>query len=134
MAWCIMTRCDDCADVFISQHILISLQAILGSATLFGMTTDLGLLVKDYSSSPPSVDTSRLSWATSIFYFGMLAGLYPMTFILQRFNTRTVLGPVVLVWAIVCAATAGVTTWQGLFVQRFFLGMFISNVLCYSLI
>lgn len=98
------------------------------------MTTDLGLLVKDYSTSPPSVDTSRLSWATSIFYFGMLAGLYPMTFILQRFNTRTVLGPVVLIWAIVCAATAGVTTWQGLFVQRFFLGMFISNILCWSFI
>lgn len=86
------------------------------------MTTDLGLQVKDYSTSPPSVDTSRLSWATSIFYFGMLAGLYPMTFILQRFNTRIVLGPVVLIWAVVCAATAGVTTWQGLFVQRFFLG------------
>ncbi|KXG54427.1 Major facilitator superfamily domain, general substrate transporter [Penicillium griseofulvum] len=103
-------------------------KAILGSATLFGMTTDLQLLVKDYSTSPPSVDTSRLSWATSIFYFGMLAGLYPMTFILQRFNTRTVLGPVVLIWAIVCAATAGVTTWQGLFVQRFFLG-FIESVI-----
>ena len=98
-------------------------KAILGSASLFGMTTDLGLLVKDYSTSPPTADTSRLSWATSIFYFGMLAGLYPMTFVLQRFNIRTVLGPVVLLWAVVCAATAGVTTWQGLYVQRFFLGL-----------
>lgn len=99
-------------------------KAILGSATLFGMTSDLALSVKDYSTSPPTVDTSRLSWATSIFYFGMLAGLYPMTFILQRFNVRTVLGPVVLIWAIVCAATAGVSTWQGLYVQRFFLGLY----------
>lgn len=57
----------------------------------------------------------------------MLAGLYPMTLVLQRFNTRSVLGPVVLVWAIVCAATAGVTTWQGLFIQRFFLGRFLSS-------
>jgi MFS family permease len=89
------------------------------------MTTDLALKVTDYSTSPPSVDTSRLSWATSIFYFGMLVGLYPMTFVLQRFNIRHVLGPVVLLWAIVCAATAGVTSWQGLFVQRFFLGMFV---------
>lgn len=97
-------------------------KAILGSAALFGMTTDLELSVKDYSTSPPTVDTSRLSWATSIFYFGMLAGLYPMTFVLQRFNIRTVLGPVVLLWAVICAATAGVTTWQGLYVQRFFLG------------
>ncbi|KAJ5965012.1 Major facilitator superfamily domain general substrate transporter [Penicillium vulpinum] len=103
-------------------------KAILGSATLFGMTTDLELQVKDYSTSPPTVSTTRLSWATSIFYFGMLAGLYPMTFILQRFNTRAVLGPVVLVWAIVCASTAGVTSWQGLFAQRFFLG-FIESVI-----
>jgi MFS family permease len=98
-------------------------KAILGSASLFGMTTDLELQTKDYSTSPPTVDTSRLSWATSIFYFGMLAGLYPMTFILQKFNIRTVLGPVVLLWAVVCAATAGVTTWHGLYVQRFFLGL-----------
>ncbi|KAF3399967.1 hypothetical protein F1880_007995 [Penicillium rolfsii] len=103
-------------------------KAILGSAALFGMTTDLALKVTDYSTSPPSVDTSRLSWATSIFYFGMLVGLYPMTFVLQRFNIRHVLGPVVLLWAIVCAATAGVTSWQGLFVQRFFLG-FIESVI-----
>lgn len=82
-------------------------KAILGSASLFGMTSDLNLSVTDYATSPPTVDTSRLSWATSIFYFGMLAGLYPMTFVLQRFNIRTVLGPVVLLWAIVCAATAG---------------------------
>lgn len=86
------------------------------------MTTDLDLQVVDSSTTPPSVDTSRLSWATSIFYFGMLAGLYPMTLILQRFDTRYFLGPVVLLWAIICAATAGVTSWQGLFVQRFFLG------------
>ncbi|KAJ5110253.1 hypothetical protein N7532_002898 [Penicillium argentinense] len=97
-------------------------KAILGSASLFGMTTDLALQVVDNSTTPASVDTSRLSWATSIFYFGMLAGLYPMTLTLQKFNTRFVLGPVVLLWAIVCAATAGVTTWRGLFVQRFFLG------------
>ncbi|EPS28372.1 hypothetical protein PDE_03318 [Penicillium oxalicum 114-2] len=103
-------------------------KAILGSAALFGMTTDLSLKIVDKSTSPPTVDTSRLSWATSIFYFGMLAGLYPMTFILQRFNMRSVLGPVVLVWAIVCAATAGVTSWKGLFVQRFFLG-FIESVI-----
>ncbi|THC91017.1 hypothetical protein EYZ11_009525 [Aspergillus tanneri] len=96
-------------------------KAILGSASLFGMTADLSLLVVDESTSPPSRDTSRLSWATSIFYFGMLAGLYPMTFVLQRFQVRFVFGPIVLLWAVTCAATAGVTTWQGLFVQRFFL-------------
>lgn len=100
-------------------------KAILGSATLFGMTTDLHLVVIDHSTTPPSKDTSRLSWATSIFYFGMLAGLYPMTFFVQRFKIQHVFGPIVMLWAVTCAATAGVTTWQGLFVQRFFLGKFI---------
>ncbi|RDW63209.1 putative MFS transporter [Aspergillus mulundensis] len=97
-------------------------KAILGSAALFGMTTDLQLSVTDTSVTPPATDTSRLSWATSIFYFGQLAGSYPMTYTLQCFQTKYVLGPVVMLWAIICAATAGVTTWQGLFVQRFFLG------------
>ncbi|KAK7716157.1 hypothetical protein SLS64_003309 [Diaporthe eres] len=97
-------------------------KAILGSAALFGMTADLHLSVTDASVSPPKVDTSRLSWATSIFYFGQLVGSYPMTYVLQRFNTRYILGPAVMVWAVICAATAGVTTWQGLLVQRFFLG------------
>lgn len=97
-------------------------KAILGSAALFGMTADLHLSVTDASVSPPKVDTTRLSWATSIFYFGQLVGSYPMTYILQRFNTRYILGPAVMLWAVICAATAGVTTWQGLLVQRFFLG------------
>ncbi|KAL3471336.1 major facilitator superfamily domain-containing protein [Aspergillus californicus] len=97
-------------------------KAILGSAALFGMTADLQLSVTDTSVTPPQTDTSRLSWATSIFYFGQLAGSYPMTYILQYFQTKYVLGPMVMLWAIICAATAGVTTWQGLFVQRFFLG------------
>ncbi|KAL4802198.1 major facilitator superfamily domain-containing protein [Aspergillus unguis] len=93
-------------------------KAILGSAVLFGMTADLELSVTEGSST----DTSRLSWATSLFYFGQLAGSYPMTYTLQLFKTKYVLGPAVVLWAIICAATAGVTTWQGLFVQRFFLG------------
>ncbi|KAF2972329.1 hypothetical protein GQX73_g1272 [Xylaria multiplex] len=95
-------------------------KAILGSAALFGMTSDLHLSVVD--SDTGKTDTSRLSWATSIFYFGQLVGSYPMTYALQRFRTRFILGPAVMVWAVVCAATAGVTTWQGLLVQRFFLG------------
>ncbi|KAI1293219.1 putative MFS transporter [Xylaria venustula] len=95
-------------------------KAILGSAALFGMTTDLKLAVVDPVTH--KTDTSRLSWATSIFYFGQLVGSYPMTYLLQRCHTRFVLGPAVMIWAVICAATAGVSTWQGLLVQRFFLG------------
>lgn len=45
-----------------------------------------------------------------------------MIYLLQRFNTRFVLGPAMITWAVICASTAGVTTWQGLLVQRFCLG------------
>jgi hypothetical protein len=58
----------------------------------------------------------------------MLAGLYPMTFALQRFNLGRILGCVVLVWALVCMLTAAVTTYQGLYVQRFFLG-FVESII-----
>jgi MFS family permease len=101
-------------------------KAILGSAALFGMTADLQL-----STLTPSgaADTSRLSWATSLFYFGMLAGLYPLTFLLQRFHRpRLVLGSVVLLWSGVCMLTAAVTSWRGLYAQRFALG-FVESVI-----
>ncbi|KAF2011133.1 allantoate transport protein [Aaosphaeria arxii CBS 175.79] len=103
-------------------------KAILGSAVLFGMTKDLSLSVVDTSTRPPTTNTSRLSWATSLFYFGMLAGLYPMTFALQRFNLGRILGGVVVLWALICMLTAAVSTHQGLYVQRFFLG-FVESII-----
>ncbi|KAH8683478.1 major facilitator superfamily domain-containing protein [Ilyonectria robusta] len=103
-------------------------KAILGSAVLFGMTADLELTIVDTSTVPPAVDTRRLSWATSLFYFGMLAGLYPMTFALQRFNIGRVLGGVVILWAGICMLTAAVTSHRGLYAQRFFLG-FVESVI-----
>lgn len=92
------------------------------------MTTDLKLSYIDLSTHPASINTSRLSWATSMFYFGMLAGLYPMAFALQRFNMGRILGGVVCFWALICMLTAAVTTWEGLYVQRFFLG-FVESVI-----
>ena len=92
------------------------------------MTTDLSLAQIDYKTTPPSTDTSRLSWATSMFYFGMLAGLYPMTFALQRFDMGKILGSVVCFWALICMLTAAVTSWRGLYAQRFFLG-FVESII-----
>ncbi|KAL8949997.1 MAG: hypothetical protein Q9222_003940 [Ikaeria aurantiellina] len=103
-------------------------KAILGSAVLFGMTKDLQLSVVDSSTTPPTTSTERLSWATSMFYFGMLAGLYPLTFLLQRFNMGRVLGGVVILWGLVAMLTATVTSWRGLFAQRFFLG-FVESII-----
>lgn len=97
-------------------------KAILGGAAVLGMTTDLSLRTVDPSTTPPKVSTSRLSWATSLFYFGMLAGLYPLVYTFQRFHLGRVLGTVVVFWGAIAMSTAGVTSWRGLFVQRFFLG------------
>ncbi|KAI4268911.1 MAG: hypothetical protein LQ337_007575 [Flavoplaca oasis] len=104
-------------------------KAILGSAVLFGMTQDLQLrVVVDSSTTPPITSTQRLSWATSMFYFGMLAGLYPLTFLLQRFNIGRVLCGIVILWGLICMLTAAVNNWQGLYAQRFFLG-FVESII-----
>ncbi|KAK2039385.1 major facilitator superfamily transporter [Colletotrichum somersetense] len=111
-------------------------KAILGSAVLFGMTADLHLSVPvpvpggggGGGGAPVVVDTSRLSWATSLFYFGMLAGLYPMTYALQRFPPGRTLGAFVLLWAVACASTAAVADHRGLYAQRFALGFVESAV------
>lgn len=58
----------------------------------------------------------------------MLAGLYPMTFALQRFNLGRILGGVVIIWGAVCMLTAAVTSWRGLYAQRFFLG-FVESII-----
>jgi MFS family permease len=91
------------------------------------MTKDLSLSVVDKSKHPSTTSTLRLSWATSIFYFGMLAGLFPLAFALQRFQLGRILGPIVIVWGVIAMLTAAVKSWQGLFVQRFFLG-FVESI------
>lgn len=92
------------------------------------MNKDLQLSVVHHSANHTTTSTERLSWATSMFYFGMLAGLYPLTFLLQRFTIGRVLGGVVVLWGLVAMLTAAVSSWRGLFAQRFFLG-FVESVM-----
>ena len=92
------------------------------------MTKDLSLAVVNTSTTPPTTSTTRLSWATSLFYFGMLCGLYPLTLTLQRFSLARVLCPVVIIWGAIAMLTAAVTSWQGLYAQRFFLG-FVESII-----
>lgn len=48
-------------------------KAILGGATVFGLSTDLHLkVVVNPHATPPTYSAARLSWATSMFYFGMV--------------------------------------------------------------
>jgi len=144
-------------------------KAILGSASLFGMLGtktspysprllyiipinhiegDLHLsVVVNATTKPPTTSTQRLSWASALFYFGMLCGLYPMTLLVQRFRIGRVLPILIIVWVsstpatlrirrsaltlsqgAVAMCTAAVTNHQGLYAQRFFLG-FVESVI-----
>jgi len=47
-----------------------------------------------------------------------------MTFTLQRFNLGRVLAPVVLVWAVICAASAGVESYQDRLCPKIFSRIF----------
>ncbi|KEF60037.1 uncharacterized protein A1O9_04887 [Exophiala aquamarina CBS 119918] len=124
MGWFTMIRCAD-LDVLINQSLIYFLfyQAILGGAAVFGMTTDLKLrVIVDPTTTPPKVSTTRLSWATSLFYFGMLAGVGPLTYLFQRLHLGRTVGAVIVIWGGVAMASAGVVDFKGLFAQRFFLG------------
>jgi MFS family permease len=99
------------------------MKAILGGATVFGMSTDLKLrVITDPTTTPPKVSTTRLSWATSLFYFGMLTGVVPLTYLFQRFHLGRTIGLAVIAWGAIAMSTTGVTTYKGLWAQRFFLG------------
>ncbi|POS79157.1 hypothetical protein DHEL01_v202458 [Diaporthe helianthi] len=92
-------------------------KAMLGQAALFGMITDLDL-----------GRGSHFSWASSIFYFGFLVGSYPAMVLAQRFPIEKVASGLVTVWGICLILTAVCTTWQGLLVERFFLGFLEAGV------
>lgn len=104
-------------------------KAILGGASIFGMITSLDLrIVVDPTTTPPTTSTQRLSWASSLFYFGMLAGVIPLTYAFQRLHLSRTIGSCVIIWGLTCMATALVTSYHGLYAQRFFLG-FLESML-----
>lgn len=84
---------------------------------LFGLRTDLDLLVGE-----------RYSLSAAIFYLGFICGAYPAILLAQRFPIERVIAGIVLLWAACLMCTAAVTTYQGLYVQRFFLGALESGV------
>lgn len=93
-------------------------KVILGHAAVYGLIQDLGL----------DVEPSRYSNASMIFYCGYLLGAFPISYLSQMFPTGKVCAALVIVWSAIVLSTAGCTTYQGLLVNRFFLGMIESGV------
>lgn len=84
---------------------------------LFGLIKDLELGVN-----------SRFSWSSSVFYVGFLLGSYPSMALAQRFPLERVASGLVTVWGVCLILTAVCTTWQGLIVERFFLGFLEAGI------
>ncbi|KAM0424159.1 hypothetical protein ACHAPT_010528 [Fusarium lateritium] len=92
-------------------------KAILSQAAIFGLRDDLNL------------NTGlKYSWVSLIFYFGYIVGTYPISFLAQRFPSRIVCTGICIVWSFVILCTPACTTYAGLLVNRFFLGLIEAGV------
>ncbi|KAI8664700.1 hypothetical protein LRP88_04330 [Fusarium phalaenopsidis] len=90
---------------------------LFSHAAIFGMRTDLDLLIGN-----------RYSMASSIFYLGYIVGTYPATFLAQRYPIHIVVFGMVLLWGVCVLAGGFCSNFRGLYVQRFFLGLLESGV------
>lgn len=91
-------------------------KAMLSQAAIFGLREDLELI------------GNRYSFSASIFYLGFIVGATPAIIMAQRFPIERVAFSIVAIWGAVMMCTAAVSTWKGLYAQRFFLGMLESGV------
>lgn len=92
-------------------------KALLSQAAIFGMRADLDMM-----------DGLRYSWASLIFYFGYMAGTYPISLLAQRFPTRWVITAICLLWGAVVMTTPACKTFEHFLVNRFFLGLIEAGV------
>ncbi|KAJ1019848.1 hypothetical protein NDA13_006071 [Ustilago tritici] len=102
-------------------------KAILGSASIFGILTDLDLSVV-HPGPPRKTSLQRYSTATSAFYWGYLVAALPMALLVQRFRPNLFLGCAIILWGVIVILTPAIGSWRGLIAQRFFLGSIESAV------
>lgn len=84
---------------------------------IFGLRTDLDLLVGN-----------RYVMTAAIFYLGFIVGAYPAIAIAQRYPIDRVASIIVSLWGICLMCTAACTKFQGIYAQRFFLGLLESGI------
>ncbi|KAK4051674.1 hypothetical protein OIO90_004624 [Microbotryomycetes sp. JL221] len=99
-------------------------KAILGSAAIFGIIEDLGL-----STTVNGVtSTLRYSTASAAFYWGYIVAVLPLALVLQRLPVAKALSTLIFFWGVCTILTVVVTSYEGLVVQRVFLGLLESSV------
>ena len=66
--------------------------------------------------------------SSAIFYLGFICGAYPAIVLAQRYPIERVMFGIVCAWGACLICTPACATYQGLYAQRFFLGMLESGV------
>lgn len=89
----------------------------MSQAAIFGLREDLNI-----------TDGLKYSWVSLIFYFGYMAGTYPVSLLAQRFPIRIVCVVICIVWSVIILCTPACTSYAGILVNRFFLGLVESGV------
>ncbi|KAL3477419.1 putative MFS transporter [Aspergillus californicus] len=92
-------------------------KALLSQAAIFGLRDDLGIQ-----------DGLKYSWVSLIFYFGYVAGCYPVSWLSQKFTVGKVCPIICFFWSIVVLTTPACTNYGGMLANRFMLGVIESGV------
>ncbi|CAH0018603.1 unnamed protein product [Clonostachys rhizophaga] len=91
-------------------------KVLISNAALYGMTQDLELVGQQYS------------WAGSIYNFGYLVSMFPMTLIIQKFKVGKILAISVILWGVVSMLQGATTSAWSLLLLRFLLGCFETSL------
>ncbi|OAP59572.1 hypothetical protein AYL99_06870 [Fonsecaea erecta] len=125
------TRCRRKIDLWLMPTMMISFalqytdKVILNAASQYGIIQDLHLYkpVINAETGKETLNLHRYSVATLMFYWGYLAGLAPAVFLAQKLPVGKYLASTVIIWGAVVMLTVCCKSYQGLLVQRFFLGI-----------
>ncbi|UNI17479.1 hypothetical protein JDV02_003820 [Purpureocillium takamizusanense] len=109
--------------MFVTNALQFMDKACLTGAAMFGVLTDLHLITLGYKGGKVVVDSSRYSYVSLIFYWGYLLGLLPGVYLSQKFPLGKYASIIAVLWGGVTVCTVAVHSYQGLLVQRFFLGV-----------
>ncbi|CDK26345.1 unnamed protein product [Kuraishia capsulata CBS 1993] len=115
--WAIM-KCDLCLIpvLFFTATMGAVDKVSLGTAAIFGFRTDTNLVGQQYS------------WLSSIIFIGSLVGMWPMSYLVQRFRLGKVLAICSMLWSTFCLLLCACHSFPGLAALRFLMGFVESAI------
>lgn len=82
----------------------------LSTAAIFGLRTDLGLVGQQYS------------WLSSILFIGSLVGMWPMSYLVQKYNSAKVIACCSCLWSTFTLLQCACSNFGGIAALRFLMG------------